>query len=803
VFKKIFNKADLPPPAVKPAPKPRGPKPASAEVTTEWRGKLEQAMGDDNALFTVARDAPLLSVKEAAVDAITGEETLKLAEREFRSHDRRVHRLAKQRYERVVARRETQVLAGALVESATALLSEPNIPANRLVELDRDWLALDRTLIEADLAARYDACWAELTTLTRGRGDRQLMLSRWTLDAEQTLRRATRTSAEVQSGGAPSDRLVSAATDLQRILSTVPEGETPSLLEDVQAALVKLADLGATLARETAQREQAERADSTRQEAKAAQKAANTARVAAIEEQVVAAEASLAAGQLADTGKHLSAIDTALEKEKNLPAALNKRIEAVQSEYARLRGWQHWAGGQARDELVLEAEALAARVADAEKAAKLPIKPHADAIEQMRTRWKELDKLGGATSRALWLRFDTALKAAYVPVAANVAKLKAAREQNLAARNQLVTALDAVILPGADEATPDWRDAARAVDHFQVEWRKLGPLEHTVPHKSRDALVKRMNASVARIETPLQEVRRVAQLKREALITQAKALAADTHLRDGVTKVRDLQSEWQRQAKALPLMRNIENALWNEFKTATDAIFKQRDAAMSAREAEWKTNRDAREVLIGRLRALTADSAPAEIKRTLQEVDSAWRRAGEVARKDSAAIEQRFRTARDAAQKWSAGSATRAWNVIVDALVTKMLLCEEAEAGADSTEIDTRWEAVAKLPAEWESALAQRRRQPAPIEATALDAVLLQLESTLDIESPAPFQAARRALKLVAMKQALEARQTATTTDADIRRMVGEMIGQRCEEAMPRTRCQAIIDALRQRPLAR
>ena len=89
--------------------------------------------------------------------------------------------------------------------------------------------------------------------------------------------------------------------------------------------------------------------------------------------------------------------------------------------------------------------------------------------------------LGGATSRALWQRFDTALKAAYEPVAAHLKALQAQREQNLLARQALVQTLGETALPDADAgADPShWRPVAEAVEHHLTEWRKLGPVEHT------------------------------------------------------------------------------------------------------------------------------------------------------------------------------------------------------------------------------------------------------------------------------------------------------------------------------------
>src|SRR5439155_9250541 len=181
---------------------------------------------------------------------------------------------------------------------------------------------------------------------------------------------------------------------------------------------------------------------------------------------VQAIESALAGGQLSEAGTHLAALDEALAK--SAPGrALQTRIDAVQAEYARLKGWQQWSGGRAREGLVLEAEALA-RAADE---AGVSIKHHANAIERLRERWKELDRLGGATSRALWQRFDAALKQAYLPVGAHLEKLKSVRRENLEARRRLLTALDAVQLAAADGAeAANWRELSRVLEQFRTEW---------------------------------------------------------------------------------------------------------------------------------------------------------------------------------------------------------------------------------------------------------------------------------------------------------------------------------------------
>ncbi|MFM7461974.1 MAG: DUF349 domain-containing protein, partial [Burkholderiales bacterium] len=486
-------------------------------------------------------------------------------------------------------------------------------------------------------------------------------------------------------------------------------------------------------------------------------------------------------------------LDLQLKKHKIPPDLLN-RVERVRAEVARLKGWQHWGGGRVREDLVVEAEALSKAISDS----KLNIRTHANAIEHLRGRWKELDKLGGATNRDLWLRFDGALKHAYLPVDAQLAKLKAMRQENLQARQALLTKL-------AEEATaviaavpPDWRAATRALDHFQTEWRKLGPVEHTVPHKAQKVLLEKMQITQEMLETPLAEARRIEAAQREKLVEQAKALAADSSQRDTIAKVRALQAEWQQHARSLPLARQQENRLWADFKAATDAVFTARDAISAARDQEFKAHLETRDKLIATLLALDEDTPPAQVRKTISEVEAAWRKAGEAPRNIAAKIDAKFRSARDRARDLVAGSAKRSWSKVCDALDAKIALCIALESGS-AANVDEDWNALTTLPAAWEAALAARRAAT-PTKADVASS-MLKLEAALDLASPLAFQAARQQMKLIAMKQAIEARQAVVISPADIERWVAEAIGAPLADAAANARLRAILHGLRARPL--
>ena len=826
----------------------------------DWTAALTQARGDDEALLALARTAGApLQFKQAAVAALEGEAAMRLAEREFRSRDRRVHQLAKQQLQAKVAQRLTREQAARLIESARSLAGAAQVPANRVVELDHAWHLLDAGAIESTQRDEFVALAAQLAAQLRQRADIELQRTRWQADAVAALRQLQAACAEAAAGtqdrewlaasmsaargveGArpPGDEAVPATeralADLQHAIrvATTLDGQLavldrllagsaetpPPAVDDPQRqwhALAPLPDahLAALLQARHARWQQAcdqarqARQSQRREQARERQRARKDEQVMALADGVAQAETALDAGRLADAHRHLSDIDDHLQG-ADAPAALHTRLVAAQARLAQLRGWQHWAGGRARDELVLQAEALAAATiggGDARddgkvdgddgvvaEVARLSIRQRAEVIETLRKRWKEMDSLGGTGGHALWQRFNAALTTAGEPVAAHVAAQRAAREANLSARQQLLEVLEAVGVAAtagpaasAEMATPvddvarpqtknespaerpgDTRGLAIALDRFHAEWRKLGPLEHTVPRAARAMLVERMEVAVRRLEAPLQAARARAGEERQALVIRARALAGDEpgRGRDLVGEVRALQAEWQQHAKALPLARADEQALWTEFKAAIDAAFAAREAVYTAREAEFEAHAAERSALIERLRLRPEDS-PATQRRTLAEVDAAWQRCGPAPRARAAALDAEFRAAREALRRWLDASAQRAWQATCDALDAKLALClarEQGTADLDAAATAASWEALPVLPAPLEGAM-RRRAGLAPAGGTdtapGIDDLLLLIETAWDLPTPPAFESARRERKLLALKESLEGRRS-------------------------------------------
>jgi DNA repair protein SbcC/Rad50 len=435
---------------------------------------------------------------------------------------------------------------------------------------------------------------------------------------------------------------------------------------------------------------------------------------------------------------------------------------------------------------------------------RLPLKRHAEMIDDLRERWKALDRLGTITPRSLWQRFDAALTAAYRPVAEHVAAQRSARQRNRAERERLLAALEAVPLPAESSPPDDWRALATAIERFHGDWRRLGPLEHSVEHAARRPLAARMAAALQRLEVPLQGQRSAARAERERLVQRATALAGDVHGRDWMSRVRDLQAEWQRQARALPLARADEQALWNDFRATIDAAFAAREAAFKARDAEQQALSQQRADCVSRLETLSGELTAAQVRQALAEADTEWHRLGAASRGPAGDWQLRFERAREQVQRRLAGQARQGWLATCDALLAKLALCESLE-GADAPALDPaaladQWGQWPASPEPLERALAGRaglKPAPAPL-ATPTDELLLQLEDRWAVPTPPAFAEARKGLKLLRLKAALESRRAAAAPTGPAQQLAA-LLARTGLDAAQRERLRALLHELRRR----
>lgn len=893
MFENLFKKSPRRDPAAKEHPdKPPTPSADDGPLKTnaktvagnpldpmrDWREKLLAAGSDDAAILQLAYKAPTAELKLAALQALTEEDSFAQAMREFRDQDKRLYRAAKSRWEAARDRRITTAEANAIITDARSLLQQEPLPANRLVELERRWSALNGELLDAALSGEFAELRENLGAKVRAHGEHARSLAQWLTAVDRAIESLRAILPGVAQGDIPPTGAETPAVALLNLLQSVPQVDDARCSEKTDKANRQLAlassvaqraeflqslpasDLadpalekamieqwrafpelpdasedpshGALAQRFANWRNACAEAHKHQQDQHRSQERAQVAqkdqqRLDSIQRQVETAEAAHGAGRVAELAESLTAIDRAL-KRGPVDAALAQRIEFLRREHVRLLDWQRWSGEQGREQLVAEAQELARQATG-----NVTIRAHGEAISKLRERWKELDKLGGASNQSLWLSFDGALKSAYEPVALHLDKLKQARQENLAARDRIIADLAvaaAKFFPPAQEdatshasAQPDWRAIVRTLEQARIAWQKLGPVEHTVPREAlrgENAVTTRYAAAVQTFQAPLQSAYDDGRRQREQLIGAATDLGKlDVSARDVVDRARQLQTQWQSVAKALPLPRSDENALWAAFKSATDAVFTARDASRFAKEAESNAQLAAREEIIERLASFTSSDSASDIKRALADAGGAWRSAAGLPKPLQTKLDARYDAARNALTRRIGELSARAAEGRFDALIAAIALCHEREVAndlgrsigeAEAADLHTRWTALTHLPNTWKAALDGRfRAMAAPSEnspsaqpldnpsAVALLDALLNLEVACDIDSPADFLAARKQLRMRALKAAMEGRQGPAIAAADIERWLLEAASYPRPDAQSRERLAKIISVIR------
>ncbi len=180
---------------------------------------------------------------------------------------------------------------------------------------------------------------------------------------------------------------------------------------------------------------------------------------------------------------------------------------------------------------------------------------------------------------------------------------RAARAEQQAATKQAKE--DMVAEAEALASGTDWRFGVNRFRDLLEHWKTLPRIDRATD----DALWHRF--STARTTYPRRRkaqfaehaARRDESLKlKEKIIEEARELADSTSWGPTAGAFRDLMSRWK---AAGPAPRQVDEALWNEFRGLQDQFFNARTAAMAEQDSEYQENLDAKLALL--------DSAEAEI----------------------------------------------------------------------------------------------------------------------------------------------------------------------------------------------
>jgi len=746
---------------------------ASASRRDEQARCAAGLAGNEAAAVQLILQSEFAGVRLTAAEHVQSQAYLEQVLQAMRNTDRRVAKLMQGRLDAIRYQQAERQKAQACLELAQRLLQDEKLTPNQVADLDRQWQV---TAAVPDLAEPFASARAALAA----RLEAQVDLQRAIIDALAALRQLPSAGLPPAEAQQALERHVAAHAGYQQAPehNALPKhllSDFAQALEQSRSALARAASVPETLPL-AAEPAATAAAPAVQAPAQAPAPAARPPKQPAAPketdkkflETLDAMEAALAQGLLHAAADH----DKWLKEHKTrLTPAQTDRLNHVRAELKRLGDWARWGGNVSREELVKAVEEL--------PALGLAMSELAKKVGSMRERWKSLDAVSGHAPKSLWERFDTACTTAYAPAAAHFKQLADERHANAAKAQALVDETRAMAASAAGEGA-DLKNVAAAGQRLRQMWGRLG----TIDRKEKRKLDQAFDKALAQMLAPLAEQRKIETAKREQLIAEAEQMQpGERHTLD---HLRRLQERWQEQAKALPLERKAEQALWQRFRAACDTIFNKRKETAHAADHERKAHLHAREALCQELETATFsgdDKAQlAAIAKTLRDAASAWHASGGVPRAAEARILQRYNAAVATVQGQADAIKRRAGAAQANALRDKLRLCQALESAigtpADGAAIDgadwqSRWSALPPLAAEYERALhgrfnaalaaldGKRSAYAEQLErnrAKLLDEVL-RLEIVAGVDSGAEFARERLKMQVEVLQSSLKSGQ--------------------------------------------
>ncbi|RNF32669.1 hypothetical protein NM04_00775 [Massilia aurea] len=730
---------------------------ALADARARQAERLKALGADEAAAVDFILQSEFSELRLAAAELVHGREHLERVHTAMRNVDRRVAKLVQGRLD-AIRHHESELRRGdEALAQARSLLNDTLLTPNHVAELDRKW-----SVIRApELAADFDTVRAELgrrlesqVALQRAMIDRLAVLRALEaggLDAAALAARLAELQQEqeaalVDPGHASLPRALVAefATEHARLtagLATIEQDQAALAAREAALAAWQAqapADLkpetlrrewqrlpavpanaaagavqerfGALLASLPQETRPAKPAPVVKEGAKEVAKPGARGADQAFLDNMEALEAALQQGSLGTAAELDKALKEAKDKGMRLSAPQADRLAHLRAELKRLSDWARWGGNVSREELIKTVESLPTQgLAMAELAKK---------VGSMRDRWKALDSLSGPAPRSLWERFDAACSAAYAPAAAHFRQLADERHTNAARGQALVEEAQAEI-GRLQSGEADWKHVSGTVQRLRTAWSHLG----AVDRKEKKRLDGLFADALTTLQRPLEDQRKVEIAVREQLIEEVHKL--DPHERHAVDMLRELQARWQEHARALPLERKAEQALWQRFRGACDALFAARKEQAHAADSERRAHETAKEAVCERLEAAAPDALPANVGKLLREAAAEWQAIGPVPRAHEARIDKRYHAAIAKVQQ-HADAARRAQDTaLAGAVRDKLRLVQALETALANAESHTqaadwrgRWDAMLALDGGYE-----------PILRARFDAALAALEA--------------------------------------------------------------------------
>jgi hypothetical protein len=227
----------------------------------------------------------------------------------------------------------------------------------------------------------------------------------------------------------------------------------------------------------------------------------------------------------------------------------------------------------------------------------------------------------------------------------------AALEEARAARLTIVEAIEA--LAATDPAKANWKQVTAAADELFAQWQESQKSSPRLGKAESNDLWKRFRDARQKIDqgrrayfAELDTRNKGAKSAKEDLIARAEALAPQGSA--GIPAYRALLDQWKASPRA---GKKIDDALWDRFKAAGDALYSAKATEDAAEEEEFAGNVDAKMAILTEAELLLTATDAASARSTLNQLQKKWDAAGKLPRSQMKVMEDRMRKVENAVRK--------------------------------------------------------------------------------------------------------------------------------------------------------
>ncbi len=450
---------------------------------------------------------------------------------------------------------------------------------------------------------------------------------------------------------------------------------------------------------------------------------------------------------------------------------IEDKLYHLQPQIRELQGWQKWGSLQVKQQLCEQMEALIGSEQHPEDIA--------TAIKELRQQWKKLDQLGHNSNKALWDRFNQAGVNAYQPCQSYFEQRSQERHDNLIKRQQVCEKLEQ-FLATTNWAEVNWKQSYHFSQKIRKQWREIGPTDR----KDKKRIEQRYRQSIDVLNQYLDRERERNLSFRKQLIQQIQDLES-LELAQALQQVKHLQQQWE---TTVPARNSVENQLWRDFKESCDAVYDKKRAQNSEQQQQWQRNQQQKETLLQQLQQLSEVDDIQQMQSEYQQLQRQWSQIGELEKSAVKHLEQQYQQVCQRIEQHQSKLECKQQQQVIALLKAKANICTQIEVMAETRENNT--ESLTQLKQQWsafdplassdlEQAIHQRYQQALNYldsllgfgdackkNKSQLQMYCIQLEILAGLESPPEFQQQRMQYQVARLSSAMQHDQANTIEDS-------------------------------------